>query len=606
MEKAYKKKKTILTIILILLYVLTAVVLNIMGFTFRSTPINYIMNYGFLVFMTVMVNIAMKRGFEKISIYTIQIDKLLKKIKEIEKNYKENENKEVKIKQDILNLEIQDILTQRRLKEQYENFINAYKAGNMTCNIENYMNFERLTEKLPIRFCEILPSLLTALGILGTFIGLIYGFMEFNYSNIEVSIEQFIAGVSVAFFTSVYGIALSSAMNYIGNEVEEGFDEKLISLESKFSFYQIFCREENIWKIMLEEMREINRNFGGTYKEGMKDSIVESFELGNKNLTRILKDWRMKQEKEINDLSKGIVTELKNTTTAELKETRDTVKNMNQLINVLSESIIELSNYTNDLMKEIRRFMEEIKITNDNVEEMNQSLEKKIQAYETQTMSSILRMETVGANMKKNVENVEQIAKLQSKNTRQLIAQGNGFSQFETNILQQQNEMVKEWDNVMDSFEKKSKQLERERKITGEIMQEQKQAIEKQSEVMNGYQKNLKEQFEEMIRLLNLKVVEISAKNSEKNVKAESEKIRSITERLKRNIEADDIGDKDEDLDEIVNQMKVFQLWKGTESHSDIEVKLEKQSRIIIEAIQEMLDQHTITGRIKKVFRGKN
>lgn len=607
MKKSYRKMKILLMLVLISMYILTAVVLNMMGFTFKDTPANYVMNYGFLILMTAMVNVSMKRGFGIVAIYTVQLDILLKKIKEIEKDHENDEKKEIQIRQEIL--KENNTLTERKLREQYENFINAYEAGNITCNIEDYINFEQLTEKLPIRFCENLPSLLTALGILGTFIGLIYGFMQFNYSNIEMSIQQFIAGVSVAFFTSVYGIALSSVMNYIGNELEERFEEKLILLENKFSFYQIFHKERNMWEIMLNEMKQINRNFGGVYQEGMKDSIVESFEIGNKNLIKILKDWRNKQEREIYDLSKGIVTELKNTTTTELKETRDTVKEMNQLVGTLSDSIIELSDYTNDLMQEIRRFMEEIKITNDNAYIMNQSITDKIQDYENQMANSISRMAVVGKDIKQSVENVGQIIELQSKDVENLIIQGNAFVQFENDVLRQQDEMMKEWKNVAGSFQQKSRQLERERKAAETIMQEQQKKVEEQKEVINEYQKKLKIQFEEMIRLLNLKAVEISAKNSGENVKAESEKLRRMVEKIKEGIDGSGKNNQ-EFLDEVMEQMRIIQSEKrerkGIENYSEIEAKIEEQSQIIIAEIQKMMDQHTFTGKIKKILGGNS
>ena len=65
-----------------------------------------------------------------------------------------------------------------------------------------------------LRFWNSVPSLLVGLGILGTFVGLVGGLIPFSGINFEETgeirsaIEGLLSGVSTAFVTSVWGIAI--------------------------------------------------------------------------------------------------------------------------------------------------------------------------------------------------------------------------------------------------------------------------------------------------------------------------------------------------------------------------------------------------------------
>ncbi|WP_447472805.1 hypothetical protein [Vibrio harveyi] len=59
------------------------------------------------------------------------------------------------------------------------------------------------------RFTASTTNILTSLGILGTFAGIVVGLMEFDPSNIDGSIESLLAGLKTAFLTSLVGMAAS-------------------------------------------------------------------------------------------------------------------------------------------------------------------------------------------------------------------------------------------------------------------------------------------------------------------------------------------------------------------------------------------------------------
>jgi hypothetical protein len=53
------------------------------------------------------------------------------------------------------------------------------------------------------------PTLLSTLGILGTFIGITLGLLKFDVGNINASIPVLIDGLKTAFFTSIVGMLTS-------------------------------------------------------------------------------------------------------------------------------------------------------------------------------------------------------------------------------------------------------------------------------------------------------------------------------------------------------------------------------------------------------------
>lgn len=65
-------------------------------------------------------------------------------------------------------------------------------------------------------FTDHTPNLLTSLGILGTFVGIVIGLLYFDPKNIDESIELLLNGLKTAFITSLSGMAASIVYKLIG------------------------------------------------------------------------------------------------------------------------------------------------------------------------------------------------------------------------------------------------------------------------------------------------------------------------------------------------------------------------------------------------------
>jgi len=92
-------------------------------------------------------------------------------------------------------------------------------------NVEDYINDDTVTHSHGnASLGELIPNLLTSLGILGTFMGLSRGLSSLNYSDASqliAGIPNLLSGMRFAFGTSVAGIACSLIFN-MTNRVSQG------------------------------------------------------------------------------------------------------------------------------------------------------------------------------------------------------------------------------------------------------------------------------------------------------------------------------------------------------------------------------------------------
>ena len=88
----------------------------------------------------------------------------------------------------------------------------AKESSRSLYDVTDVINEFTLETKTWQRLCSQIPSMLTALGILGTFMGLISGISAIRFSSVDVAVEgvqTLLNGIGTAFYTSVAGVILS-------------------------------------------------------------------------------------------------------------------------------------------------------------------------------------------------------------------------------------------------------------------------------------------------------------------------------------------------------------------------------------------------------------
>ena len=116
-----------------------------------------------------------------------------------------------------------------------------------------FFSEERLLEQhLNIRFWNSVPALLVGLGILGTFVGLVWGLIPFSginfeqTSQIQVAIKELLSGVSTAFVTSVWGMLTSLAFNGLEKWRISRVDQAIANLQRELDRLFTLTTQEEI------------------------------------------------------------------------------------------------------------------------------------------------------------------------------------------------------------------------------------------------------------------------------------------------------------------------------------------------------------------------
>ena len=101
----------------------------------------------------------------------------------------------------------------------------------LPCNVEDYINDDTVTNGPGnATLAELIPSMLTSLGILGTFMGMMRGLSALNFSDaasLIAGIPTLLKGMQFAFGTSIAGIGCSLAFNML-NRISQGSSYRAI------------------------------------------------------------------------------------------------------------------------------------------------------------------------------------------------------------------------------------------------------------------------------------------------------------------------------------------------------------------------------------------
>ncbi len=122
------------------------------------------------------------------------------------------------------------------------------------------------------------PNLLTSLGILGTFAGIVVGLMDFDPKNIDGSIELLLNGLKTAFLTSLMGMATSIVYKGLSGVICRKGNEDDIGEIGPEEIHTVMAKQ-------LEASEEIIKSIKGDEESSLSSQIRllrQDFNDGNK------------------------------------------------------------------------------------------------------------------------------------------------------------------------------------------------------------------------------------------------------------------------------------------------------------------------------------
>ena len=325
-------RKLIDTILFVLVVVgcvfLTMIAAN--GNYFNATTIY---NFVFLAIMTVLYMIALFGGLYRMADLTAYFRKASGQIDEMPKDGS------VSLKEKVRALSFYRPLA--KTLERFRSDIEHSQSG--ICDIEDYVNEDEVAEHAHKRMIDMLPDILTSLGILGTFMGLVWGLRAFEPSSYEAmtsSVTSLVDGIKVAFLTSIYGLILSLVFSY---SLKSGYSSVISALHAfldRFHARVVPSADMDVQNRLVDNQREQNEliksltaQFSDQVASGFAASIAPTLDRINTQLGGMMSTISRNQQMFLQDIVDSFVREMKNSFQTEFSQFGKTLENMNESVN---------------------------------------------------------------------------------------------------------------------------------------------------------------------------------------------------------------------------------------------------------------------------------
>ena len=176
---------------------------------------------------------------------------------------------------------------------------------------------------------EMLPSFISTLGVIGTFLGITMGLCDFNENDIEASIPNLLGGLKMAFITSLLGMGGSLVLSRVVNAKIDKFSDN----QAQAAANNVNGAIANLQNLIGKHFKNQQANNGGT------SNILNNMDKGIQSLNTTF-------EKLMNNSS---------TTTTLLG-------NIDQLLQNLCKSAATTENYANSILTSVNATGDIVKV----------------------------------------------------------------------------------------------------------------------------------------------------------------------------------------------------------------------------------------------------
>ncbi|MDD3794418.1 MAG: MotA/TolQ/ExbB proton channel family protein [Lachnospiraceae bacterium] len=227
------------------------------------------------------------------------------------------------------------------LDRKYQEYLAYLRKTNSPCDIGDYIGEYEINNYTHRRTIEMVPDILTSLGILGTFVGLVWGLRGFNpvsYEAMASSVSSLVDGIKVAFVTSIYGISLSMVFSYWMRGAFSRVSESLDNFIDKYYLCAVPPTDATAMNHLLSNQKEQTKVMKGMSEE-LAEQMASSFEnhVGsamqhmNNTMDNFTNVVTLNQEQLMENIAKQVMGSMKSEFLSEFMEMRTLLKNTNQV-----------------------------------------------------------------------------------------------------------------------------------------------------------------------------------------------------------------------------------------------------------------------------------
>lgn len=229
-------------------------------------------------------------------------------------------------------------------------------------DIEEYLNEEDVDEHIHKRLLEMVSDIFTSLGILGTFVGLVWGLKNFEPSNYEAmttSVASLVDGIKVAFLTSIYGIAMSIVYSCGMKSEYSSLTSNLQSFLDRFHTYVMPTAESESMNILVASqknqtaaMEQMAEKFSVQMADSFEKVITPTFQKMNDSLDVLVNSVTKCQEDAIKEILDTFLKEMNLSFKTQFED-------FGRALTQLKDAQTDNTNYTTNLYQSMSRQLSE-------------------------------------------------------------------------------------------------------------------------------------------------------------------------------------------------------------------------------------------------------
>lgn len=295
-------------------------------FTGKGSVSTMIYNFAFLAIMTVLYLAGMLGGMFRVE----GIGQALHRGKEELTGIFKTPGK---VKNESL-VYLKGIFDYKYLDGRLDDFVDGMnQAKEGIGEIEDYINEDDIDLHVHKRILEMIPDIFTSLGILGTFIGLVWGLKNFEPSSYETmtnSVSSLVAGIKVAFLTSIYGIAFAIIYTSGMKSVFSDMNEKLQAFLEKFHIYVLPTAENesrNLMvasqKLQVKAMKQMAEQLSAEMAQSFEKAINPTFQKMNESLDVLTESVTSCQQDVMQEILRSFLREMNGSFKLQFKDFND-------------------------------------------------------------------------------------------------------------------------------------------------------------------------------------------------------------------------------------------------------------------------------------------
>lgn len=272
-----------------------------------------------------------------------------------------------------------------------------------------------LGQSLNLRFWNSLPALLVGLGILGTFVGLVWGLIPFSgidftqSGEIQIAIRELLSGVSTAFVTSVWGMLVSLLFNGVEKLCIGKVSREIANLQDVLDVPFTLKTEEEIAEKQKDELEQqtaalksFSTDLANDIKSAMADgrqvliqelhnatksfssAITEQLEPTFNNLNTALEELRKQKEESSTDAIQQLVEEfqksLSGSATTQMEALAETVSKASESLITLPEQLSSMMIGVQEQVNQTRQLLSET--SHGQTEQMKSMMDGMLNAFQ--------------------------------------------------------------------------------------------------------------------------------------------------------------------------------------------------------------------------------